>query len=1254
MSIRLLISPAGAGKSMWVARQAAAAARSPGASPIICVARPLQVHAMVERLSAAGGALGVRVMTIDTLAAECLTECRVTLPDPGREVTFRILQATLGSIGPRLEHYGRLADRAGLAEALRRLFVELQGAAIAPAVFERTVGKVDGGAHLRDLAAMYTAYTSTLDRLGWSDRPGRMMRAAAALAALDDAAASPGGSTSTSGVPSDAPGGIETNGRRPCAWSHLFVDGFDDLAPSQIALLKQLGRRVGQLDITLTGDPGTAADPQLARRAHRRFVMTRQRLERALDLRSEPLPVSEPTAGARIGRPASPALAHLERTLYTDPESPAPAAIRTTSAADSDSADAAGVGLERDGDREGVVASTNAAGVGLDRDGDGDSGHAPSIELVEVPDRSAEAREALRWIKARIVRDGLRPDEVALLARDLEPYRAAIMGIAAEMRIPIEPVGGMPLASNPAVAALLDLLHLARRDEDGLALMPRRQVVDAWRSPYFDWLSGLVGPAWLAAVDGSEPSAPAGLAVDEGDPSAWSELAVEPDALGGRSGPDPAAIADALDAAARWGHVIEGEAQWREVFDRLESIRRPAGDDLDEREGPVTPPLVPVEGAATALRAVFDAFARRLSPPEAATMRDHVRWIEGLIGPDPLLLPGDAAGDAGAGGTGIDGDGGSLHMVARCRRHWEAGGRAAGATPAAAFDEASIDVSRRDVAALEALKDVLRALVAADEALAGEHGPPPIRFEAFVADLEAGVESASVEYATGASCGSGAVLLADVSSARGLPFRAVAIVGMAEGEFPKTIGESVLLRDADRRRLREAGDLEIEDSAVSAELEYFYEAITRPSERLLLTRPRLADNGALWKASPFWEEVLDRSGVEPTSLGTRDLPAADDAGGPAERLAAAATASRTAALRGAGEIDAGPGPDRDPVRAADWVDSPHAGWRDVVAGAEVIRLRSRRGHETPLTSGFDGELSAIADRLAERYGPAADWSPSRFEELIACGFRFYVGRVLGVAPRDEPAAGLNVAQLGTLYHELLEGAHEAVESESRTDAAALEAALDRIAGPILDGAPERLGFRPTAWWRRTRRGVLETIRATIRALCDPKIVDGFTPVASEQKFGLHGTPPLILADGDETVRIRGVIDRVERAADGRIRIVDYKTAGPSSYTLPKLKSGERLQVAFYALAARDALGLGEPAEGFYWHVGKAEASGLKLSKAEGGIDGAMATAADHAWAAVRAARAGRFTPTPPKGGCPEYCAAAAFCWHYQPGTWRRR
>jgi hypothetical protein len=209
--------------------------------------------------------------------------------------------------------------------------------------------------------------------------------------------------------------------------------------------------------------------------------------------------------------------------------------------------------------------------------------------MVEAPDRAAEVREALRWLKERIVRDGMKPSEVALLAREAGPYRIFATQTAAEFGMPIHIADGMPLGQSTVIVALLDLLRLMLpvAAEGGGPALPRKGVVAAWRSPYFDW-------------------------------------------AGVTSGISPA-DADALDAAGRWGRVIGGLGQWNETLQAL------AG-----REASVTPgrkeklPAGVVTGAeANALEEKFSEFRGVIEPPRGKQpYRRLTNWLRWLIGFD--------------------------------------------------------------------------------------------------------------------------------------------------------------------------------------------------------------------------------------------------------------------------------------------------------------------------------------------------------------------------------------------------------------------------------------------------------------------------------------------------------------------------------------------------------------------------------------------------------------------------------------------
>ena len=257
-----------------------------------------------------------------------------------------------------------------------------------------------------------------------------------------------------------------------------------------------------------------------------------------------------------------------------------------------------------------------------------------------------------------------------------------------------------------------------------------------------------------------------------------------------------------------------------------------------------------------------------------------------------------------------------------------------------------------------------------------------------------------------------------------------------------------------------------------------------------------------------------------------------------------------------------------------------------------------------------------------------------------------MSHVLGLEPREEPAEGLDARQLGNIYHHIFEQLYRTVTGPpaDTADLDALLAALPAVAAAVLDEAPRVEGFRATAWWTQTRVEIADNVRRSVEALA--ALPGGFVPLAQEAAF--LDNDSLTVTDGDDAFRVRGYIDRVDRAPDGGLRIIDYKTGGPAAFTVKAVVEGKKLQLPLYALAAEQALGLGPVVDGFYWHVQHAEASKFTLAGFEGGPAAAVETALAHAWAAVRGARAGQFGPHPPDGGCPDYCPAVAFCWHYRP------
>ncbi len=1055
MTTELFLSPGASGKTQFVLRRARDAAKRLAASSRVIVPTSLQSQAFRRRLAEAGGAIGVRVLTFDQLYADCLSAAREAYTELTEPVQYRLLRAIVGELP--LRHFASLIDRPGFIQALQDLASELKAARIFPDDFTRAIAGMGNESRLRELADIYTAYQTQLQAQGWADRAGLGWLAVEALEQRAPHVAR--------------------------AWPLLLVDGFDNFTAVQIALLKVLAGRVGELVITLTGTLDGVGRAQV----HRRFNTTRDRLETTLQVKGEPLP--------QFAVQESGPLRHLEVNLF--------------------------------------VGSA----------GQLDAGN--TVELIEATDRTAEARAALRWIKQRIVIDQLRPRDIALLMRSTAAYRSSIVQVAAEFGIPIRLIDGLPLGSNPAIAATLDLLRSILPDTTGAQPgLPLRSVIEAWRSPYFDWSA-------LPAEDVRDP-----IGILPGD-------------------------AEALDTAARWGRVSGGLNQWVDTLTLL-AERGPDASDEDERS---VPAIVPSGEPARQLLDKFQRYVQRLTPPIGPQpYRDFVGWLEALIGPDPDS-PTNIAEPT------------SLRIVERARL-------------------AAADLADLDIAALQSLKDVLRGLVWAEEAVAGV----PIDFARFVADLS-GVIEATV-YSPPPQPDSDQVVVTDVVQARGARFQAVAVLGLAEGEFPATLREDPFLRDADRARLRADFGFEIDLSTASAEIEFFYETITRPRERLLLTRPRLADNGAEWQASPFWEEVRRLLNVPLSSLTSEFVPAADQAASWPELLESLSTHRQTTVERWVQQIA------RDR-------------WTALETATQVLNWRTHG----PNVNLFDGDLTARSAEFTQRYGDEYVWSASRLEVYRACPYRFFVGTVLHLEPRGEPIEGLDVRQLGNIYHRLFKAVYTDSSLTDRTQIDQLSAALERVAPQILAEAPQHEGFRATAWWAQTQLAIVANVRSSLEAIQEQ--TTGFVPAYFEISF--DDSNALVVQVGDDQFRLRGSIDRIDRAPDGRLLIIDYKTGGASAYTDRAVSEGKKLQLPLYALAARDALKLGEPSDGYYWHIQQGEASRFTLSGFDGGPENAMNITSQKAWEAARGARRGHFVPQPPDEGCPPYCPAASFCWHYRPG-----
>ncbi|MGW0651388.1 ATP-dependent helicase [Streptomyces umbrinus] len=361
-----------------------------------------------------------------------------------------------------------------------------------------------------------------------------------------------------------------------------------------------------------------------------------------------------------------------------------------------------------------------------------------------------------------------------------------------------------------------------------------------------------------------------------------------------------------------------------------------------------------------------------------------------------------------------------------------------------------------------------------------------------------------------------AVRLMTAHRSKGLEWRLVVVAGVQEGLWPDLRRRGSLL-EADRIGRDGLAEPLTPGALLSEERRLFYVAATRARERLVVTAVKApADDGD--QPSRFITEL----GVEPKDTTGRprrplsvaalvaELRATTVDPRVSDRLREAA-ARRLARLAALGDEDG-----RPLVPSA----HPYRWWGMYEPTESKVPLRDR-DHPVVLSG------SAL-DQLAN-----------------TCALQWFLGREVKA---DAPAT---VAQgFGNVVHVL---ADEVASGRTPADLAVLMERLDSVWDALAFDAPWK-----SAQEKEHARVALERF---LKWHVDSNGARaGRTPVASEHDFDVT------LEAGSYEVRIRGSMDRVERDAEGRAYVVDFKTGkqAPSAAEV-----AHHPQLAVYQLAVRE-------------------------------------------------------------------------------------
>ena len=511
------------------------------------------------------------------------------------------------------------------------------------------------------------------------------------------------------------------------------------------------------------------------------------------------------------------------------------------------------------------------------------------------------------------------------------------------------------------------------------------------------------------------------------------------------------------------------------------------------------------------------------------------------------------------------------------------------ALSALGVEDALAEGTAEDGRALARFLDLLDELCAPAVAL------QPRTLSQFADLLRDAISQAHVPAATRAG-----IQVTDLAAAGSTPCDYLFLGGLVQGEFPRLPPADIFLEETQRRAL----NLD-EDANTEAERLLFYRAVCAPRRGLGVFYPQQSGSEML-APSPFVDELdsllapqpeADESNGTPGTLAELHLKLG-------QGLCATHEASLPPPSSGASDLA------HDALalyNRATQLDSYATALRHLVRGLHIAELRtipeSLGSHEGVLDA--EPLLAALHTRL----GAGHSFSATQLELYGRCPFRFFAQELLSLQPLRDPEEDDSALKRGNLVHRILYHFYAAHgEAAEREENLAANIADLRHRGRQIAEEMGLVGF----FWERElerllgsddeeREGVLSRFLRLQAAASNPAM-----PTHFELSFGSYPgmgerapqstTTPYAIGDPESgaEVRLSGKIDRIDRTADGRFVIFDYKTGRMPSAA--DMDTGLNLQLPLYLLAAEslfEDIGLREGAGAAYLMLRDLEDCGRK-------------------------------------------------------------
>lgn len=282
--------------------------------------------------------------------------------------------------------------------------------------------------------------------------------------------------------------------------------------------------------------------------------------------------------------------------------------------------------------------------------------------------------------------------------------------------------------------------------------------------------------------------------------------------------------------------------------------------------------------------------------------------------------------------------------------------------------------------------------------------------------------------------------------------------------------------------------------------------------------------------------------------------------------------------------------------------------------------------QAPLPEGCDSRVSrSIAPRRVAAPQPQAPTllpatlSQSAYEDLRACPYRFFAQRQLGLRAADELEAEIDKRDFGQWLHGVLEHFHCALAGHGDADLTLQRQLLAQASAHTT----AQMGLD---------EGEFLPFAAAWRAMAEPYL-QWFSEHQAHGNTFSQAEVDLQRQHG--SVRLVGRVDRIDRTAQGRSLIVDYKTESPTRSKSRVKDPLEDTQMAFYA-----ALQGQEDVQGGYLNIHEREGCKLISQDALGSARDALLQGIAEDFQAMAQ---GAALPALGEGASCEYCQVRGLC-----------